>query len=314
MVWEGVPWFVAEADHSAEVARLLASAATGGREGIVAPGDCKVQASAIPDGNVRVQSGGVVLNNRFGGGGQQSYVARNVGESVVALVPQGSSGVRYDLVAVIVEDPQYAGQPEPADVATGPYVRTVVYQNVPATTRSLFEVDADQTGLALALVKFDASDGTILNGDITDLRVLVNPRSERDLAIITPPSSQHLESADLIWWPQVEQEVLVPVWSNFVTIVVHLSQFALVPPNTDGDLRVRLGNIEAGGAPYDYDLTGGERTSIIIGAKIAVPQAMRGTLQKVRVYGRRLVFPGHTGFLASSGGNMVFDTFFTEVP
>lgn len=177
MTWQGVPWFVKDAEHPAEVERVLAYIAGSGGEGVVSPTDCKVTASAIPDLNINVQPGGVVAVNRFAGGGAQAYIARNVGSDVVALVAQGSSGARYDLVALIVEDPQYAGQPAPVSVPNGPYVRTAIYSDVPATTTKLSEIDPSQTGVALARVKFDASDGTINPADITDLRELANPRS-----------------------------------------------------------------------------------------------------------------------------------------
>lgn len=184
MVWEGVPWMVDGGDHTAEVGRLLAYIASSKGEGIVAPTDCAVVASAIPDGSVHVLTGGVVALNRFPGGTTQSYVMRNVGDAAIALTPQGSGGERYDLVCVIVEDPEYPGQPDPVDEATGPYVRLKVYEDVDEGTRYLWEVDPDQTGYALARVKFDASDGTITTVDITDLREMVMSRRDEFLNIV----------------------------------------------------------------------------------------------------------------------------------
>src|SRR5512139_2547798 len=179
MSWEGVPWMIGGgAEHPEEVGRLLAYAAAGAGEGVVGPTDCKVVPSGVPDGNIHIQPGAVAVLNRFTGGGQQAYLVRNVGDEVKAMTPQGSSGVRYDLVCVIVEDPQYPGQPAPASIPDGPYARTVIYEDVPAATKSLAEVDPDQAGYALARVKFDASDGTVNAADITDLRELVAPRTK----------------------------------------------------------------------------------------------------------------------------------------
>jgi len=184
MTWEGVPWMIDGAEHTAEVGRLLGYLATQAGEGIAAPADLKVVASAIPDGNVHILSGAGAAMNRFPGGGQQTYLFRNEGDEVVALAPQGSSGVRYDLVCVVVEDPQYPGMPEPVDPANGPYVKSKVYSNVPADTTHLWEVDPDQTGYALARVKFDASDGTVNPVDIVDLRKLVLARRDEFLRVV----------------------------------------------------------------------------------------------------------------------------------
>src|ERR1044072_3838769 len=218
MTLEGVPWMVNAAEHSAEVVRLMAYAATGAGEGVIGPLDCKVVASSIPNGQVHINSGGIVALNRFPGGGQQSYIIRNVGDEVVALDPQGSSGVRYDLVAVIVEDPEYAGQPAPADPATGPYVRTAVYKNVGPTASTLAEVDPDQPGYVLARVKFDASDGTVNPSDITDLREMVNPRSQSFTQTRQNTVIRTLTQTPQLFPPEAEWDLDIPTWATSAVV------------------------------------------------------------------------------------------------
>jgi len=223
MVWEGVPWMVDGGEHSAEVGRLLAYIASQGGEGIVAPTDCAVIPSAIPDGNVHVTTGGVVALNRFPGGNTQSYVMRNIGDAVIAMTPQGSGGERFDLVCVIVEDPEYPGQPDPVDEATGPYVRLKVYEDVDEATKFLWEVDPDQTGYALARVKFDASDGTVMAADITDLREMVAPRRHEFLRVVNgegapltplPAGSTLTDPAP----PNAPFDVLFPHWATHMIV------------------------------------------------------------------------------------------------
>lgn len=316
MVWEGVPWMVDGADHSAEVGRLLAYVGTGGVEGVASPGDCKVVASAIPDGNVHVNSGGLICLNRFPGGGQQSYVLRNEGDAVVALDAQGSSGVRHDLVAVIVEDPQYVGQPAPPDVATGPYVRLAVYKNVGSEVRTLAEVDPDQSGYALARVKFDASDGTITNADITDLRALANPHSTRRIYVADIAPMYALNTPNYITWPGAIEVVPIPEWATKAILIVNIPSTVIIggAGGVTGDLRACIGyDLLGPELSYDYDTGPGavERDFQTVFAEFEVPEHFRGTNQGIYVSGRR---SSGAGYMTSWqwGLNVLFDLTFSE--
>lgn len=314
MTWEGVPWMVDGGVHSAEVGRLLAYAATGGGEGVVATGDCKVVASNIPDGNVHIRSGGIVALNRYPGGGQQTYIIRNVGDEVKALDPQGSSGVRYDLVAMIVEDPQYPGQPVPASEEDGPYVRTAIYKNVGPNLKTLAEVDADQTGVVLARVKFDASDGTITNADITDLRRLAMPKSSRKAYPQVVPNNVNLTSAAFITWPNVVETVEIPAWAMQATVIIHLSSVVKFDPEVVGEFRVRLGATTGTVQGYDIDGNGGlsygQRQSFSIMATFDV-STLKGTSQPISLEARRSAL---TGYLSTwTGASMIIDVSFEEV-
>jgi hypothetical protein len=301
------------AEHTAEVGRLLAYAASASGEGVIGVQDCAVVASAIPDSNVHILSGAVSVLNRFPGGGQQSYLLRNVGDEVVALTPQGSSGVRYDLVAVIVEDPQYPGQPAPASVPDGPYLRSQVYEDVDPSTRTLAEVDPDQTGYALALVKFDASDGTVHAVDITDLRELVLPRSFRRVYPVTIPNNDALDSAVAGKWPDAEQSVRVPTWATKAVIVVHLVSIVHFAPGLLATLRVVFGDLLGNVLGVDLDLAAGaERMAFTVTGSFDVPEEMLGTVQDVYIQAARV---DETGTLNTwSGASMVMDISFYEEP
>lgn len=289
MTWQGVPWFVKDASHPAEVQRALAYIAGNGTEGVVNGTDCKVTASAIPDLNVNVQPGTVIALNKFAGGSSQAYIARNVGADVKLLTAQGSGGVRYDLVALVVEDPQYAGQPAPANVANGPYVRTAVYQNVPATTRTLEEVAPNQTGVALALVKFDASDGTINPADITDLRELAAPKMRvvkkaiNSVAAITNlPVTKNVAPTDATL-----ANVRIPKWANRVILECVWSGVQHVDAGSgagasSGSAAVRLGTLETQPTVWSADSAGVSApvsATYLAAEDVAIPDALKGTLQ-----------------------------------
>lgn len=269
MTWEGVPWFVDGGEHGPEVARVLAYAAMGGREGVVGATDLKVIASAIPDGNVHIAPGAAGVLNRFGGGSSQGYIVRNVGDEVEALTPQGSSGVRYDLVALVVQDPQYSGQPAPASVPDGPYVVTKVYPDVPSTTTTLAEVAPDQTGLALARVKFDVSDGTITTDDIFDLRHLLFSRSQtvEKIVSITSGTNNVSTSGLAVFPPGASWNTEVPPWATHVNLSAVWSGVDGLDSGSDGGTAlgscdVELGALATDTARWQVNATGpGKRTT-----------------------------------------------------
>jgi hypothetical protein len=336
MVWEGVPWMVDGGEHSAEVGRLLAYIASGSGEGIVSPTDCAVVASAIPDGNVHVNTGGVVMLNRFPGGGTQSYVARNVGDSVVALTPQGSGGGRTDLVAVIVEDPQYPGQPDPVSVADGPYVRLKVYEDVDPATRFLYEVDPDQTGYALALVTFNASDGTITQGEILDLRRLVVPRTQTFKRMYNEVN-QAADGAGAYALgvnPQVfpigaEWDVEVPEWATKMQLTATLGNLRVMDPTWGpasaatfswGVVWIQLGDVGTETAEFTEgfnNFSGSyvtDSTSWFVADELDVPDEMRGTKQHASIMGQMANIPGRHNIGSEWGTVVVFEINFYEAP
>lgn len=305
MVWEGVPWFVNLAEHGPEVARTLAYAAAGGREGVIGAEDLKVTASAIPDGNVHVSPGAAAVLNAAAADGAQGYIARNVGDEVKGLDPQGSSGVRYDLVALVVQDPQYAGQPAPVSVADGPYVITKVYKNVASTTQYLYEVDPNQTGLALALVKFNASDGTVTDSEITDLRRTLFSRQHTDEKIVSITTGQTDVSTSglAVFPPGSSWEINVPPWATHVNLSAVLSGFDAKDDGPDGGtaigkMTVELGALVTDDATWRANATGpGRRTTI-------TAQAAQGDIDCRSVAGTRQTLRTRVHTTGGSGMTM----------
>jgi len=206
MTWDSVPYFVGGgAQHSPEVARLLAYAALGGAEGIVGPADLKVAPYEVPGTGVRVLKGAALILNRATGGDQQTYAVRNPSVDVVEIAPTGSSGGRSDLIVAQIEDPNMPGEPwqRPEKPESGPYVFTRVIPNVPKGTTRLQDVPGygGRTAVTLARVDLPASTGTVTSSMVTDLRAMARPRSER---VIVPAT---IQKADLL--------NLLPSWQNF---------------------------------------------------------------------------------------------------
>lgn len=289
MPLEGVPWFIDHADHGPEIARLLAYMSTGRGEGVVNPTDCKLVASAIPDGNVHLTQGALAVRNRFPGGDSQSYLVRSTGDTVLGLPAQGSGGGRYDLVAVVVEDPQYPGQPAPVSVADGPYVRLKRYANVPSTTKRLSEIDPNQSGYAVGLVHFDASDGTVTNGDIIDLRNLVLPRTHIEKKVVNAVGTTNLPAAAATMPPEAEWNIEVPEWATRVIIEADIASLQITDTSSGtgyatGYIRGRLGSIVTEGTVWRGDGVGTSKAitlTIFAAEDKAVPEAMRGTTQEL---------------------------------
>lgn len=224
-MWDSVPWFVGGgAEHSPEVARLLAYAALGGAEGVVSPGDLKVVPLDVPGTQVRVSDGAALILNRATGGDQQTYVARNPDYDTVDIASTGSSGGRSDLIVVRIEDPNMAGEPwqQPADPTVGPYVFTRVIPNVPNTTTRLQDVAGYEGDSAYTLARIDipASTGTITSGMIVDLRHLARPRSQRAVYSVANPKAD-LIALSSAWQalPSVPVTgIQVPTWATHAVI------------------------------------------------------------------------------------------------
>src|SRR5690625_812668 len=110
MAMERVPYLVGGGfEHSAEVMRAMLAASTSGAEGIVTPGDMKVQPLSVPGTAVRVAPGNALIRNSYGGGQAQTYAARSSSQTEVPIRETGSSGSRADLIVARIDDPTYDG-------------------------------------------------------------------------------------------------------------------------------------------------------------------------------------------------------------
>lgn len=300
MALDTTPWFVGGgAQHSPEVARMFAFAATRGAEGIVGLGDLKVQAQAVANGTVRVSTGAAVILNRYAGGGQQAYMLRNATQTDVAITATGSGSGRTDLIIARVLDPQYEGA-APADPVTFQYSRLVVVQGVPAGTKTAAELNLGYPAIALAKVTLPVSTATITSGMITDLRKVANPRRDRAMVTVFPSATQNIPTTGYNSWPiQAGQRpiVEVPTWATRVDIVAHLSGVKFVQSGgvaSVAGIRTGFGSslpAQNGILIQDAADTSGRYHYTLIGSHI-VDAAMRGTSQYINIQGTRTAGSG----------------------
>lgn len=301
MTWDGVPWAVGGgAVMPVEAMRLIPYLIAGSREGVAGAGDAAVLQLGTPGGQVRVMPGAVAALNRGADpvtGGGQAYLARNPTEDAVAIAPTAAGVTRYDLIAVVIKDPQYAGQPAPASVQNGPYVSTVVYQNVAASTRSLQQVAPGQTGLALALVTMPPATTTVSQSQITDLRQLVNPRVQQVTKILDVTGSPvNLTSATLVAFPSAASwSVDIPSWAQSAHFEGHVANLrvsndATAAGDWGGGARMALGSIVTSQVSIRPPIPGASSTDnfgYVAGGEVAVPADHRGTTKTLQLQALR---------------------------
>lgn len=334
MAWDAVPWFVGGgAQHSPEVARLLAYAATNGAEGIVTPGDLKVTATLVPGGTVNIAPGDCLIRNRAQGGQSQTYVGRNPIEDNVPISPTGAN-TRSDLIIAQIEDPFLPGEPwqDPEDVTAGPYVFTRVIPNVPSWTKRVQEVAGfeGRTAITLARVDIPASTSTITDAMITDLRKVALPRQHRQLYASSIAVARDLtNTGSYAKWLTDEVAIEIPEWATTCMITGYI-----------GSAVQMAGPVFAHVTPHFMGLTGFETavdintTSSASNGAVAPPITLKwetsdpnkksallanqGNTVQLQIWGKKnTVLSSDTGYLRAEayGGTMLnIDVQFQEDP
>lgn len=321
-MFDPVPWFVGGgAQHSPEVARLLAYSALGGAEGITTPGDLKVLSRAVPGAGVRVVVGSAAILSRAAGGGQQTYLARNPTEEPLNIAATTSAGGRSDLIVIRVEDPFMAGEPwaAPTNPLVGPYVFARVISNVPSTTTSVAQLNLGYSAIELARIDIPSSTATITQAMVTDLRKLARPRQLRMVEMNGPTAEIALTSANGMYWPSFRPTVAIPTWATHVAMVTTLSSIGQRGGDATGVFTATIGapgatQFRATNVPYDVDQLAsgsvGQRHTLICGGAGALNTALRGTSQVLGVEGRLDVGPGY--LITVQGSHVIFDLEFFE--
>lgn len=292
MALDPVPWLVGGgAEHSPAVARMLAYMATSGASGIGQPGDLRVTALPTPGGAVRVAPGAGVLANLYPGGGQQSYIARNISSTEATIPATGSSGGATRYLILRVDDPEYAGQ-APADPKVGPYVRFVL---VGSTNNLAYP------NVVLAKIVQPANTATITQAMITDLREVANPLSSVTLRA-RPTVAAETETLTVTatkgeWFPNAgaEQTIFVPPWATRAIIEATWIQVREPGGNSAGECWVEFGPWLAAGERkystqrFDWNTHNGTdvaRAVWEVADDRYIPAEMRGTDQIFVMKGR----------------------------
>lgn len=330
MSWDSVPWFVGGgAQHSPEVARLLAYAATSGAEGIVTPGDLKVVPLAVPGSSIRVLAGACLILNRAASSAQQTYVGRNPSEDVKAIAGTGSGTGRNDLVIAQIKDPFLPGEPwaDPADVTVGPYIFTEIVPNVPTSATVSTDAAAAYlrtqgiTGIPLAAVVLPPSTSTITATEIRDLRRLARPRSSREVLMSGPTPESAMNDEGGAIWPDYRPTVHVPEWATRASVITTLSSIGHRGGNAQGLLTSVIQStltstqFRASNITYDLDAStdAGVRHTLVVGGNFLDIRSIAGQDVYLQLEARKLLASTNPGYLVTVDGTQVlFDVQFYE--
>ena len=288
MAMERVPYLVGGGfEHSAEVMRAMLAAATSGAEGIVTPGDFKVQPLAVPGTSVRVAPGNALIRNSYGGGQAQTYACRAGSETEVAIEATGSAGSRTDLIVARIDDPTYQGGA--FDPLTFEAARFEVISGVPSDQKDVSGLGLSYPAIPLARLNVPPSTGTITAAMITDLRSVALPRLQRHLFThnLSPEESDYInptvgdEMGEA--WPNVYWEFSIPTWATRVRVRALLGGVRVEEksPNNYGNLFVRFGTVPTGFSTqygrWDNSMAGGvTRQTFMVADDRTVPSSFRG--------------------------------------
>ncbi len=220
MAFEPHPWFIGleGVEHSAEVARMLAWSATNGASGIITPKDLRVVAQSVPSDSVVIRPGGFVVESKFSGASQQSYVERAPTSTTLEVPATGSSGGATRYVVARITDPDYPGggtiPPVPNDGAySAPYL--------------VSSLSSSRTEIPLARIDQPANTSAITNAMITDMREMANPRVKivnRARPSVTSDTGMALNSTTGEYFPGdgdatgARQMIDVPKWATRMVI------------------------------------------------------------------------------------------------
>ena len=324
---ESVPWFIGgEAEHSPEVARMVAYAATSGSNGISASTHLHVTPTPVPGDHVRVAPGSAVLVNKYPGGDHQSYMVRNISSTDVYIPPTSSQAGSVRYLILRVRDSNIEGNP-PADIVNGPYVEFAVVTSI----TNLF-----YPHVVLAAITMPASTGTVIATHIADRRVLAQPRT---LTKIIPraslPTDTGLTLIQRHNYPLGEvfpdsggfHNVDVPEWATRVQIRAEWLSVQYPLKTGWGEYWVAMGPVPSNGIPTTAQCTqafawdGAENaspftTNWVLHDEIAVPLAWRGTnvplTMRANLKGNPTTQPGRPYLHARAG--IVMSIRFLETP
>lgn len=325
MALDPVPFVIGgEAEHGPDVFRQALYQATGGKQGVSAPGDLKVTALDIPGSGVQIAGGGGTILNRVAP--QQSYGVRNPTadlESIPLVPPAGSGGGRSHLVICRVDNPYVDGNAQsPADPVHGPYNKFDIIPDVPAGTRLLQELDQYKGISAIELARIDLpkSTGTVTPATITDLRQLTTPRT-LPVRVSGTPTDYYVTMATGQWKPFPEKPITglqVPDWATHAIISLETAMKYL-EGNAYGNFRGFFGPAGAQAtanlfATQGIDATtggGAYRQPFIAPSNDAfpIPKALRGTT--VQLTG--LVQPNSAANNGARIGTAAADYYFADV-
>lgn len=315
MAFDSVPWFVeGGAQHSADVARLLAHIATGGKEGILATTDLRIMPLTTPGASVRVMPGACTILNRSLGGENQSYVGRSATETELAVPASGSGGPRTHLVIARVENPYISGEPwgPPVDVEDGPYIFPRLIPDVPIATKTVHELGLGYSAITLARITVPTNTSTVTGSMITDLRGVTgggtggsqppdgggdDDNDEEDPVIVCPPGPGddgnndngdpcgHTNTVFFNWPANAVQTIKIPKWATHADVDIIIPCVKVRNGSLGGFLRLLIAGVAQSNQNFKCDWPGNtcRQDLHLTYTNLPIAANIRGTSQQFRL-------------------------------
>lgn len=302
-----VPWAVNGATSSADIGRVLGNLATFDGNGIRMPWDLKVEQTVVAGTQVRIAPGVAVLRNIYSGAGEgQSYIARNISETLLTIPATDSTGGATRWVILRVSDPQYGGQ-APASVPDGPYV--------------FFDLVTSITGITyphvvLGKITQPASTATITAAMIDSgpgVRQLYQPLQFSDQVLVFPAGTTGVVMPKGAYgaWPYTGAIAMpVPIWATQVDLEITVSGVEIIGTDQAGGLRT----VFDGAANTENTIIRGStgRQDALFFGRHPVSAEQRGTSRGFTVQGNQTLGTG--SIQADYQSNILARYRFTGVP
>lgn len=244
-----------EFSMSAERAREVAWALSGGQTGIVGPESLQVRATPTPGGNVRVLRGmftmaatpeHLMMQTGYTSAPWQSYMRGVYQTQEVEISSTGSSGGRIDVVGIEINDPQYEGTTDSVDWENHQFWRIRVIEGAnQGWNRPHHFGHLGRPFLPLARINIPANTGTITNSMITDLRFLAVERERtREFLEAANPGTGNLvigpSQTDWVSLPETTG-LSVPQWATHVQLKASLTSARVTGSGTmSGFMRIQF--------------------------------------------------------------------------
>ena len=249
MAFSGRAWTVTGSKTPANIARMVAYAATSGGNGVGGLGHLRVTATAVPSAQVTILPGIAVMRSRYPGASLETYIDYNDGAFSWPIAPTGSSGGRTDYLVIRVHDPAFLGEPAPADPLVGPYTALEVLTTDPRVAPPSFPF------VLLAKITIPKSTGTI-TPDMIDtgasVREMANPRSKafarmwngRQDGATTNKQYELTSTTGQLWLPTaVTGNVLrveIPEWAGQLDLSWTIGQLFQYAKDCWGWVKIRI--------------------------------------------------------------------------
>lgn len=314
MAFSGRAWAVSGSKTPANIARIIASAATAGASGVGGPLHCRVTASGAPDGNVHIAPGNVVMASRYPGAGLESYVDYNDSDFAFPIAPTGSAGGRTDYLVVRIEDPAFPGQAAPANPITGPFTKVQVLNTDPRVTPPAFPF------LLLAVITIPANTTAITQAMINSgpgVREMVNPRTRQMRRAYSYPSTIVVGNKPSGTWEKPHDSVTqfdVPDWATSAEIAVTIAGVRNDTADFNGQMYAEFCGKPTANVAIDSNIgSGGNgvRLTLVTGGGIPITSDKRKTFQDFKVWVKRSA-PTTGKLTFTSGTTILIDITFYE--